>query len=144
MLLSTSPIILAAAISITLLTPVHAGWINDLRPRTTPTPRSCTATCPSHVDGDTLQCVYVNPDGYCEYDIPTGLRSRSNQIEDCPPWAENHSCPTKRSSAMKRWVDAANPQPAAIPLNMRSLSALKKSKLAARDLKALEEERERM
>ncbi|KAG9008202.1 hypothetical protein FRB93_006770 [Tulasnella sp. JGI-2019a] len=152
MLLSTSPIILAATAWIILLTPVvHAGWINDLRPRASNTPQSCTATCPnkvggstvdySNIAGNTLTCEYPAYDGYCKYNTSTGLLSDSAGISNCPGEAPSHSCtPTKRSSATKRMTVAAKPQPAAAPLNLRSLSALKKSKLAARDLRALETE----
>ncbi|KAG8998914.1 hypothetical protein FRB94_006531 [Tulasnella sp. JGI-2019a] len=105
---------------------VHAGWINNLQPRASGAP-SCTASCPAHDSaGGGIGSYFTN--------------TNSNVLVcHCPTSAPLGNCsPTKRSAATKRNIIAAKPQPAAVPLNMRSLTALKKSKLAARNLRAFE------
>ncbi|KAG9024487.1 hypothetical protein FRB95_011445 [Tulasnella sp. JGI-2019a] len=66
----------------------------------------------------------------------TGV-SQSISIVTCPA-SIPVTCTSKRSLNTKRDQIVAKPQPAALPVNMRSLAGLKKSKLAARALKASE------
>ncbi|KAG9028745.1 hypothetical protein FRB95_006113 [Tulasnella sp. JGI-2019a] len=133
---------------------VHAGWINNLQPRASGAP-SCTASCPAHdsagggigsyftnTNSNVLVCEYLSQSGtssFCDYNGSTGSFVGGTSNSHCPTSAPLGNCsPTKRSAATKRNIIAAKPQPAAVPLNMRSLTALKKSKLAARNLRAFE------
>ncbi|KAG9015716.1 hypothetical protein FRB93_012280 [Tulasnella sp. JGI-2019a] len=64
----------------------------------------------------------------------------SNDISGfCPGSAPLTTCTQKnRPPITKRQLVAAKPQTAAVPINMRSFTALKKSKLTARNLKTSE------
>ncbi|KAG8988840.1 hypothetical protein FRB94_002200 [Tulasnella sp. JGI-2019a] len=127
-------------------TMVHAGWINDLQPRASGTPQSCTTTCPSkdNLNRSYYQTWTGSGFRFCQYAISTGVyytclydQVTGNYLSGtttCPA-SIPVTCPSKRSLATKRNQLAAKPQPAAIPVNMRSLAGLKKSKLAARALK---------
>ncbi|KAG9005122.1 hypothetical protein FRB94_001814 [Tulasnella sp. JGI-2019a] len=154
MLFSAAPIIFTATWLTFFTSVVQAGWINNLQPRASGTP-SCTASCPGtdtagfplanhSVTGSTLFCSYPafageDPnDFFCTYDSSTGALTQDNDAGFCPSSAPVNCPSKKRSSATKRQLEAAKPQAAAVPMNMRSLAALKKSKLAARNLKALE------
>ncbi|KAG9028102.1 hypothetical protein FRB95_006866, partial [Tulasnella sp. JGI-2019a] len=83
------------------------------------------------------------------FNLPASLRTdifitSSTHISDfCPSSAPDNCPPKRRSSATKRQLEAAKPQPAAIPMNMRSLVALKRSKLAVPNFDALSKEEER-
>ncbi|KAG9004659.1 hypothetical protein FRB94_002199 [Tulasnella sp. JGI-2019a] len=122
----------------------HTGWINDLQPRSSNTPQSCTPTCPS--TNNLNRGVFMTyPIGssicICGYSvtsiIPYADYNFGHQVAACPA-SIPITCNSRRSLATKRDRIAAKPQPATVPVNMRSLASLKKSKLAARALKASE------
>ncbi|KAG9028744.1 hypothetical protein FRB95_006112 [Tulasnella sp. JGI-2019a] len=159
MLHCTTAIILATAWFTLLLPSVHAGWVNNIQPRASGRP-SCTAVCTEYdntgiginysqsSDNGVVVCDYLAPedaDGVvlpnsCNYGASTGsFISGTTYIDHCPASIPVSNCsPVKRSTVTKRNTIAARPQPAAVPLNMRSLTALKKSKLAVRNPMAFE------
>jgi len=156
MLFSTSTTMAATITWLAFLSPVvHAGWINDLRPRASGT--SSCATCPDSdnsnysLDGfsnadNALICYYpmnseqAPTDWYCKYDSTTGVKTEDGDDGSCPNTAPVTGCSTlgKRSSTMGKETPAAQPQPAAVPLNTRSFATLKRSKLAVRRLQGSE------
>lgn len=162
-MLFSTPVTMAATITwLTLLLPVvHAGWINNLQPRASGTPSSCTASCPDQDNAgyavgnqDTqsypIFCSYPtaqgeDPNDYsCIYNKDTGTLQTDNDAGHCPSSAPLNTCsaPGKRAVATKRENVAAPPQAAAAPINMRSLKGLQKTKHSARTLKALKMEKE--
>ncbi|KAG8997699.1 hypothetical protein FRB94_007495 [Tulasnella sp. JGI-2019a] len=154
MLFSTSTMV-ATITWLTLLTPaVHAGWINNLRPRASGTPSCGVQTCPpmdkaNYLVGTTsnengvLFCSYpTEPEQdpntyYCQYDATTGALTKDNDSAECPDKATMVNCnnPSKRSSTYGTEKPAAQPEPAAVPLNNR------RSKHATRKLGTQTEEK---
>ncbi|KAG9029607.1 hypothetical protein FRB95_005083 [Tulasnella sp. JGI-2019a] len=126
---------------------VHAGWINARDPLPSSTTSECTASCPSADqagyslgptadDAGNIYCAYPRPvgeariDHFCVYDEVTGVQRADIDGGLCFGSAPLTTCtsPTSR----KREHVPAKPQPAAVPVNMRSFAGLKKSKLATR------------
>ncbi|KAG9008074.1 hypothetical protein FRB94_013731 [Tulasnella sp. JGI-2019a] len=129
MLFSTSTTTVVTITWLTLLAPlVHAGWINNFRPKAPTTPSCGTLICPSvdnagHKVGvsstsyNVLFCSYPDKPGqnpnkfYCEYDATTGIQIEDNNSEYCPLHAHMISCPNpkERSSSMGKETPAAQP-----------------------------------
>ncbi|KAG8981691.1 hypothetical protein FRB95_010875 [Tulasnella sp. JGI-2019a] len=126
---------------------VHAGWINAREPLPSPTATQCTASCPrtdgigSHLsttvelDG-LMHCTYPQFAGdvshYCIYAPLIGVQVLDADGGECPRSAPLPCAHPVGPAPHKRESVPAKPQPAAVPINMRSFAALKQSKLKAR------------